>query len=166
MSSSMEDNVGKTWVKLVVSLLVCQIAGVLGALFNSHALQSWYPGLIKPAFTPPGWVFGPVWTLLYILMGVALFRIWRIGTKTPGVRAAMVLFGIHLLSNAAWSAIFFGLRLPIWAFGEILILWGLILACILAFRRLDRTAAWLMIPYLAWVTFAALLNGAIAWLNR
>lgn len=153
-------------IRLVISLVLCQMAGVFGSIFNIRSLKTWYPSLVKPSFNPPSWVFAPVWILLFFLMGVALFRIWRLGWTTPGVRTAMSLFFLQLVLNVAWSGLFFGLRQPAWAFVEIWVLWGLILVCILLFRDLDRISAWLMVPYLGWVSFAAILNGAIAWLNR
>jgi translocator protein len=136
------------------------VGGGLGSLFRPGA---WYEGLEKPAFNPPGWVFGPVWTVLYILMGVAAWLVWeRYGDRA---RAALTLFVVQLAFNAAWSALFFGLQSPGIAFAEILILWGLIVATLLAFWRLRRPAGLLLLPYLAWVSFAAVLNFALWRLN-
>lgn len=153
------------WYKLIVSLLLPQLAGGIGALFTSPAIPSWYSQLAKPSFTPPSWLFGPAWTALFLLMGIALFLVWRSRASRQLVRAAYVMFGVQLGLNVLWSALFFGLRQPLWAFAEIAMLWVAILATILTFSRVRTTAAWLLAPYLGWVTFAACLNYAIAVAN-
>jgi benzodiazapine receptor len=140
--------------------------GAVGGIATSSSLTDWYPALVKPAWNPPNWVFGPVWTLLYIVMGIAAWRVWRTGTANPGVRRALGLFGIQLLFNLLWSLVFFGLRQPGWALVEIVVAWVLILSTLVAFYRLDRAAGVLLIPYQLWVTFATALNAAIWWLNR
>lgn len=137
-------------------------AAALGSQFSPGG---WYQEIAKPAWTPPGWVFGPVWTVLYAMMGVAAWLVWkRHGFR--GARLALTLFGIQLLLNAAWSWLFFGLRRPDLALVDILLLWGVILATARAFHPLHRTAALLLVPYLVWVGFAAVLNAAIWQLNR
>ena len=126
---------------------------------------TWYDTLVKPALTPPSGVFSPVWTLLYALMAVAAWRIWR--TKRSALRSrALVLFAVQLALNLAWSPIFFGAQLTGVAFIVILVMWCAIAATIASFARLDRAAAWLLAPYLLWVSFAVYLNGAIWLLNR
>ena len=136
---------------LVVSLLLAFGAAALGAQF---APGEWYASLRKPPWNPPGWIFGPVWTLLYAAMAVAAWRVWRAG----GARPALAAYGVQLVLNAAWSWLFFGLRRPDLAFAEILLLWGAILVTMILFLRKDRPAGLLMAPYLAWVSFAAILN--------
>lgn len=143
---------------------VCLAAGALGSWFTFDAVRTWYPTLQKPAWNPPASVFGPVWTTLYVLMGTAAWRIWRRSTQA-NVRPALRLFGIQLLLNTVWSGLFFGLHAPGLAFLELVLLWAAILATLLHFRPLDRPAAWLLAPYLAWVSFAGLLNFTIWRLN-
>jgi tryptophan-rich sensory protein len=155
----------RSWWSAVPFVLVCQLAGALGALTTETGTSGWYGDLAKPAFQPPGWVFGPVWTLLYALMGVAAWRIWRLGTTDPGVRRALALFGLQLALNAAWTPIFFGAHRVGWALVVLAALWLALLATLLAFRPLDRWASWLLAPYLAWVSFAVVLNAAILDLN-
>ena len=129
-------------------------------MFTARSVGDWYAGLNKPSWTPPSAVFAPVWSALYVMMGVAAWLVWRRGGLTA-VAVPLALFGIQLALNVAWSAIFFGLRRPGWAFVEIVALWALILATVIAFRRISPTAGYLLLPYLAWVTFAAALNLAI-----
>lgn len=114
---------------------------------------------------PPGWIFGPVWTALYLLMGVAAYLIWMKGWENKEVRAALGVFGIQLMLNAAWSVVFFGLQSPGSALIELISLWFAILATIIAFSKISRQAAWLLVPYIVWVTFAAYLNWSIWLLN-
>ena len=150
---------------LVLCVGVCFAAAAVGAMFTSPNVPGWYANLDKPSWTPPSWVFGPVWSLLYLLMGISLWQVWR---KT-GFRAAampLTLFGIQLVLNMAWSGLFFGLRNPAAALVEIVLLWCAILATMTAFRQRSAPAGWLMLPYLAWVSFAAALNLAIWNLNR
>lgn len=152
--------------KLVAAIAISQAAGLIGSAFTFSAIPTWYATLTKPTFSPPNAIFGPVWTILYTLMGIAAYLVWRQGAKKRAVRTALLIFGIHLLLNALWSVIFFGLRSPLLAFGEIILLWGMIIWVILAFRRIDtRTTLWLL-PYLAWVSFAGYLNFTIWLLNR
>lgn len=153
-------------IKLVVSVGVCLGAGAVGGIFTASSVESWYRTLAKPAFTPPSWVFGPAWTTLYILMGVALFLVWKRGTANPGVRTALTVFIIQLALNTLWSLLFFGLRRPLLGLIDIALLWAAILVTMVRFHPLSRTAAWLLAPYLAWVSFATALNFAIWRLNR
>ncbi len=158
------------WPRLIGAVLLCEGAGAVGALFTSRGLQSWYPSLRKPSFTPPGAAFGPVWTTLYAMMGIAVYLATR-GTQAgqesgSSVARARGLFGLQLGLNALWSILFFGLRSPLAALVDLVALWVAILLTIVAFARRSRVAAALMGPYLAWTTFAGVLNAAIWWLNR
>lgn len=152
--------------KLIGSLAITLGAGALGAMVTSPAISGWYRQLEKPAFSPPNWIFGPAWTFLYILMGIALFLVLRQIPQTTAVNNALILFAVQLTLNIGWSFIFFGLKSPLWAFIEILILWFAILATVIYFFRVSYAAGVLMIPYLVWVTFAAFLNGSVWVLNR
>jgi len=145
-------------LKLVAAVLFCQAAGFLGSLATTPSIGGWYKGLVKPSFNPPNWIFGPVWTTLYLLMGVALFLVWRLGLKTEGVQAALILFLIQLALNTLWSILFFGLHQPLLAFIEIIALWAFILWTMIKFFGLSRPAGWLLVPYLLWVSFASVLN--------
>lgn len=147
-------------IALLAFLVVVLAAASVGAFFTAPAVRDWYPLLNKPSWTPPAWVFGPVWTLLYLGIAVAGFLVWRQSGFTCA-RWTMLLFALQLVLNAGWSWIFFGLRQPGWAFVEIVVLWGSILATTIAFFRVSRAAGALFIPYLLWVTFAAGLNFAI-----
>jgi tryptophan-rich sensory protein len=152
-------------LKLVVSIVSTEAAGLIGSIFTSSSIPTWYKTLNKPSFNPPNWLFGPVWTTLYLMMGVAFYRIWKKGLDVPGVKFAMILFGVHLAFNILWSVLFFGLKNPALAFAEIIVLWLMIVACIYKFYQLDRTAAYLLVPYLLWVSFASLLNFSLWRLN-
>lgn len=152
------------WIGLVVFIGVCVGAGGLGAIATTPEIAGWYATIRKPTWNPPNSVFGPVWTTLFIMMAVAAWLIW----KPKGFRAAampLTLFAIQLALNIAWSWIFFGMHQPGWAFVEILILWLAIVATTVAFFRQSTIAGWLMIPYLAWVSFASVLNFTIWRLN-
>ncbi len=150
---------------LIVCLAIPFIAAAIGGFFTGPAIPVWYANLVKPSFIPPSWLFGPVWTALYAMMGVALFLIWKEGPARPGVRMALLLFAGQLALNAAWSVLFFGLRSPGIAFADIIALWLLVLATLAAFMRISGPAGALLIPYLAWVSFAAVLNFSIWRLN-
>lgn len=152
--------------KLFVSLAVCLGSGGIGSFFTSQSLNSWYAALAKPAFTPPSWVFGPVWTVLYILMGISLYVVWHRFPPRLGRRLPYSLFAAQLALNTAWSAVFFDLRSLVGGLVVITALWLAIFGTMTAFRRLSRLAGWLLIPYLAWVTFAFALNYSIWKLNR
>lgn len=153
--------------KLIIAIVVSELAGVIGAFFTTPVIKSgWYATLAKPALNPPSWVFGPIWTMLYALMGIALWLVW---TKTDADRKtkqrAFVFFFAQLGLNALWSIIFFGQQSPGTAFREIIALWILILITIRYFARVSRPAAWLLVPYILWVTFALYLNFVIWRLN-
>jgi len=153
------------YVRLIAAILVCQAAGLLGAGFTAKAVRGWYATLQRPSFNPPNWVFGPVWTLLYTMMGIALYRIWRLEPATAGRALALTLFFIQWALNALWSPLFFGARALWLAFADIVLMLAAIALTIALFHPLDPTSAWLLAPYLAWVSFAALLNYAYAKLN-
>ncbi|MBT3304435.1 tryptophan-rich sensory protein [Candidatus Woesearchaeota archaeon] len=150
----------KIW-KLIISLVLPFIASAIGGLFTVSSVSTWYVDLVKPSFNPPSWLFGPVWTILYLLMGIALYLVW---TKKFN-KQAFTLFGIQLVLNALWSILFFGLKQPLLAFIEIIILWVMILVTIIYFYKINKNSAYLLIPYLLWVSFAAILNLAIFILN-
>ena len=153
-------------VSLVVAVVIPLVVGGLGGIATASSIPTWYQGLNKPGWNPPGWVFAPVWTLLYILMGVAAWLVWRQGWDNPQVQVALAIFGVQLLLNLFWSLIFFGLHSPGWAVLEIVVLWGFILATTVQFYRLESAAGLLLIPYQLWVTFAAVLNATVWQLNR
>lgn len=153
------------YIKLTIAVVVSESAGIIGAIFTTPSIDSWYIGLIKPALNPPAWIFGPVWTILYFLMGVAAFLIWRKGWERKDVKIALGIFAGQLILNTLWSIIFFGLHSPSLAFVEIIFLWLAILTTIIVFAKISRAAAWLLAPYILWVSFAAYLNYAIWILN-
>jgi benzodiazapine receptor len=150
-------------LKLIVCLAAVAAAAAIGGYATSLGLDEWYRALAKPAWNPPDWLFGPVWTLLYILMALAAWLVWMRGWKAA--KYALTLFVVQLILNAAWSWLFFGWRQPGWAFVELVILLAAIIATAVAFARVKPTAAWLLAPYLAWVAFAGLLNFTIWRLN-
>ncbi len=151
--------------KLLASILLCQLAGVIGSVFTASSLENWYLLLEKPYFNPPSWVFFPVWTTLYILMGISLYLVWEKGLQKPEVKKGILIFGIQLGLNSLWSFLFFGLKSPYYAFIEIILLWFAILLTILQFRKTSKTASYLLLPYIVWVSFAAVLNYYIWILN-
>ncbi|MDD2680951.1 MAG: tryptophan-rich sensory protein [Patescibacteria group bacterium] len=155
----------KSWLLLVISLAISLSVGTLGSVFTETGPGTWYDSLLKPWFNPPNWIFAPVWTLLFILMGVALFLVWRHGWKDILVRKGVNMFFIQLAFNLLWSYFFFGLNNPRLAFLEIIALWLAIAALMINFYRVDKRAAWLLWPYLTWVSFAAFLNFSIWQLN-
>lgn len=150
---------------MILCILLCLSAGWIGSLATQEAIPDWYSGLIKPVYNPPGWVFGVVWPILYVLMGVALAMVLSKGLSRREVRIAALVFAIQLVLNAAWSLIFFGMRRIDWAMIEILLLWLAIVATVAAFWRISRLAAGFMVPYLLWVSFAILLNAGFLKLN-
>lgn len=151
--------------RLIVSILVCQLAGIVGSAFTRASIPTWYATLQKPAFTPPNWLFAPVWFFLYLLMGIAAYLVWNKGIQNRGVSIALSIFGIQLVLNIFWSFFFFKLQSPLYGFVEIVILWLAILLTILYFLKISRTASLLLLPYLFWVSFAAVLNFYIMKLN-
>jgi len=153
-------------IKLAVSVLACLLAAFIGSTATISSIPTWYAYLLKPAFNPPNWIFGPVWTTLFIMMGIAAFLIWDKGLEKKEVRAALGIFGLQLILNVLWSVLFFGLHLPLFAFIDIILLWASILATIIYFYGISAAAAYLLIPYILWVSFASILNLSIVILNR
>jgi len=153
-----------TTIKPVIACILCLSAGWIGSLFTSST-SDWYQNLNKPFFNPQGWVFAPVWTALYIMMGISAFLIWQKGLSERKVKIALAFFTVQLLLNAIWTPLFFGLQSPFAAFVDIIFLWLAILITIVLFFKLSRAAAFLLIPYIFWVTFAAVLNFSIMTMN-
>ena len=151
--------------KLAASIIICLMAGFIGSVFTVDSIQTWYMGIEKPFFNPPNWIFGPVWTTLFILMGISLYLVWSRGIKTNDAKIALTLFSAQLVLNVLWSIIFFSLKSPFYAFIEIVILWTAILFTIIWFRKISKTAGYLLVPYILWVSFAAVLNLSIFLLN-
>ena len=152
-------------MKLVISILIPLLVGAVAGLFTSSGVKGWYALANKPWFNPPDWIFAPVWTGLYIMMGIAFFLIWRAAADKTIKQTAMILFVVQLVINFFWSFIFFRLQQPGWAFAEIILMWVTILLTILSFGKISATAAWLMVPYICWVSFASVLNYNIWKLN-
>lgn len=151
--------------KLVFSLFICQMAGAVGSFFNMRSLSTWYAALNKPDFTPPGWVIGAVWIALYALMGIALYLVWRKGLGSRDAQIAVSVFGGQLFLNVVWSFLFFGLRQPFYALLDILLMVAVIAANIWLFYRIDRKAGLLLVPYIAWTSFATWLNYLVLAMN-
>ena len=151
--------------KLLISLIVCQCAGIIGAIFTTPAISTWYVTLQKPVFTPPNWLFAPAWITLYLLMGIAASIIWAKGLSDRKTRLALIIFLIQLALNVLWSVIFFGLESPLFGMIAILALWVAILLTMFRFFRISTPAGALLVPYIVWVTFAAILNISIFILN-
>jgi translocator protein len=151
--------------KFLISIVISFAPGIIGIFFTYDAIPTWYAGLDKPFFSPPNWIFGPVWSLLYLLMGVSFFIIWTAKQKESKKTDAYLLFFIQLILNTLWSIVFFGIKSPLLALIEIVILWVSIFLTIISFNKIARIAGYLLWPYLAWVTFATLLTLAIVWLN-
>jgi tryptophan-rich sensory protein len=145
--------------------VVCQLAGIIGSVFTASSVSTWYTALQKPSLNPPSWVFGPVWTTLFVLMGIAAYLIYENGFKKKNVRIALSVFAVQLVLNTLWSILFFGLQNPGLALVEIAFLWLSILSCIVLFYKINKTAAYLLIPYIVWVSFASYLNYTLWILN-
>jgi translocator protein len=153
------------FLKLLAAIVISELAGIIGSFFNIQSIPTWYATLAKPALNPPNWIFGPVWTTLYLLMGVAAFLVWKKGLEHKEVRVALWIYAVQLVLNTFWSIIFFGFQSPGWALIEISLLWISIVITIIAFHKVSRKAAYLLLPYLAWVSFATYLNYALWSLN-
>ena len=156
----------KPLAKLVVIILLCLATGYLGSLFTRQSIPNWYADLQKPSFNPPDWIFAPVWTILYLMMAVSAFIILSKDLNNSKVKIAFIVFLIQLLLNGLWTPIFFGAHLIFVALIEIIILWLSIILTIVLFWKVSIPAALLLLPYILWVTFAAVLNAAIWLLNR
>jgi len=166
LSREFEDMSGMDIIKLIISIVACEGAGGIGAIFTTPAIPTWYAGLKKPTFTPPNSVFGPIWITLYLLMGIAVFLVWREGLGQEGVTIAFVIFWAQLVLNILWSVIFFGLKSLFGGMVMILLLWIAILINIITFFGVSPLAGWLLIPYIIWVSIAANLNVQVWKLNR
>lgn len=158
-------SIAKLAVGLTASILLCITAGAIGGMATTSSVDGWYSEVIKPPWNPPNWIFGPVWSILYLMMGVSAWLIWK-DSEFKKANLELGWFAFHLVLNVLWSVIFFGLKSPGWAAIEIVFLWISIAVSILLFFRRSKLAAILLVPYLAWVTFAMFLNYAIWSLNR
>jgi len=152
-------------LRLALSIAVCQLAGFVGSIFTRTSVGTWYANLEKPSFTPPNWVFSPVWITLFVLMGIAAFLVWNKGLSDQRVKIALSIFAVQLILNVLWSVMFFGLRSPLAGLIEIAILWIAILLSIFYFLKVSNIAGILLMPYILWVSFAAVLNFSIWRLN-
>lgn len=148
------------WKKLAASILICELAGVIGSFFTASSIPTWYAALERPDFSPPNWVFAPVWITLYAMMGVSAYLVYETGKKD-----ALRPFGAQLALNTAWSIVFFGLQSISGGLLVIILLWLAIVWTIIGFLKVSKTAAYLLIPYLLWVSFASVLNYFIFMLN-
>jgi len=155
----------RDFLKLAVAVGASLLAGIIGSFFTAPSIPGWYTTIEKSMLTPPSWVFGPVWTLLYILMGIAAFLVWQKGLQSRVVRAALLVFFVQLVLNATWSIIFFGYQNPGLALVDIALLWLAIVCTMKRFYPVSKTAAYLLLPYLLWVSFATYLNFTIWTLN-
>lgn len=153
-------------IKLIVSIVMCEGAGGIGAIFTTPAIPTWFAWLEKPGFTPPNFVFGPIWITLYLLMGIAVFMVWRVGLNQDGVTIAFTVFWVQLVLNVLWSVIFFGLKSLFGGMALIMILWIAILVTIILFSGVSAIAGGLLIPYIIWVSIATNLNIQVWRLNR
>lgn len=145
-------------LKLIISIVICQLAGIIGAFFTTDSIPTWYNSLNKPEFNPPNWLFGPVWTILYLLMGISLFIIWKEDLKNKNVKNAFAIFIVQLIINLLWSVVFFGMHSISGGLIVIIVLLVIIIITIVKFKKISFTASILLIPYLLWVCFATILN--------
>ena len=153
--------------RLAIVVIICLAVGYLSGMVTRASITTWYPTLVKPSFNPPNWIFAPVWTSLYVMMGVAAGLIWnQITTQKAAVTKALQFFTIQLVLNALWSFLFFGLHNLMLATIEVVLLWLMIFETYSQFAKINKTASYLMLPYLAWVSFASVLTASIWWLNR
>ena len=154
------------YLKILIFVVICLAVGYLSSIVTKSSVETWFPTLKKPSFNPPNWAFPVAWTTLYIFMGVAAGLIWdKIEIKKEEVQKALLFFFIQLALNALWSILFFGLKNPLLALVEIVLLWLMIYETFMKFNKIDKIAGYLFIPYLFWVTFAIILNANIWWLN-
>ncbi len=151
--------------KLLVSIVICEAVGLAATPFTLSAIPTWYATLNKPSFSPPNWIFGPAWTILYLLMGISAYLVWQKGLNKIAVKRALLFFVLQLIFNFLWSFLFFYLHSPVLGLVDITILWSMILITIIKFVKISKPAAYLLIPYLLWVTFASILNFSIVVLN-
>ncbi|WP_396192502.1 TspO/MBR family protein [Flavobacterium sp.] len=154
-------------LRIALVVTTCLVIGYLSSLVTKEIMTTWYPTIIKLVFNPPNWIFAPVWTILYVMIGVAGGMIWnKLETDQENVKKAFMFFIIQLGLNALWSYLFFGLHNPFLALIEIILLWLMIFETYNQFKKIDKIAAYLLLPYLVWVSFATILNFSIWWLNR
>jgi len=153
------------WTTLIIAIIVCQLAGIIGSAFTIPNIPTWYATLNKPDFAPPGSVIGAIWITLFTLMGIALYLIWTKGIKKENVKNAVTAFGVQLVLNAAWSFLFFGLRSPFYGLVGIMVMWIAIAYTMMKFWKVSKSATYLLVPYIAWVTFAGYLNFLIWQMN-
>ena len=155
------------YLKIIYCVAICLAVGYLSSKVTQSSINTWYPEIKKPSFNPPNWVFAPVWTMLFILMGIAAGMVWnKLESNKELVKKGLLFFTAQLLLNALWSYLFFGLNNILLAFIEIILLWLIIYETYLVFKQIDKRASYLLIPYLSWVGFATILTGTIYWLNR
>jgi tryptophan-rich sensory protein len=153
------------FLKLIFAISIPLTVGATSGFFTASGVSTWYQTINKPSWNPPSWIFGPVWTTLYVMMGISFFLVWKSGTEDTLKNKAIVFFAVQLLVNFFWSFIFFKLHQIGWAFVDIIVMWVLILFTIFNFARVNNTAAWLLVPYISWVSFATILNYTIWKLN-
>ena len=152
-------------IKLIIAIAIPLAVGATSGFFTATGVESWYQTINKPSWNPPGWIFGPVWTTLYVMMGIALFFVWKSAATELLKRTAISLFAVQLLLNFFWSFIFFDQHQSGWALVEIITMWVSILLTIFSFAQVSKTAAWMLVPYISWVSFASILNYTIWKLN-
>jgi translocator protein len=153
-------------LRFVLPVVFCLGVGYFSGTVTRSSITTWYPTLVKPSFNPPNWIFAPVWTLLYAMMGIAAGLVWnKIHAQNEVVKKALSFFMLQLALNAIWSFLFFGINNILLALIEIVLLWLIIYETYLQFKKIDKIAGYLFIPYLSWVAFAAILNASIWWLN-
>lgn len=152
-------------LSVIIAVIICLTAGAIGSFFTAPYLPTWYASINKPPINPPNWVFGPVWTTLYILMGIAVAIIWEEKNEKKQRKKGLILFSIQLILNVLWSIVFFTFQSPVGACIFVVALWIFIFLSMRAFLPISKRAAYLLLPYLAWVSFASILNFSIAWLN-
>ena len=151
--------------KLIISIIIVFLAGAVGTIYTLPQITTWYAALTKPSWTPPNWVFGPIWSILYVLMGISLFLVWREGLERKDVKVAILVFAVQLAINVIWSLVFFGGHNIFGGLILIIILWIAILANIIVFYRISKAAGLILLPYLIWVTIASYLNYTVLLLN-
>ena len=157
----------KTYSRILLCVVICLAVGYLSSITTQSSIKTWYPTIEKPIFNPPNWVFAPVWTLLFVLMGIAAGRVWnQLETNKELVKKGLLFFAVQLALNALWSYLFFGLQNIFLALIEIILLWLVIFETYLIFKQIDKKASYLLLPYLAWIGFATILTASIFWLNK
>jgi translocator protein len=153
--------------RIALVVVICLVVGYVSGMVTRASITTWYPTLVKPSFNPPNWIFAPVWTSLYTMMGIAAGLVWnQIASNKEVVTKALQFFAVQLILNALWSYLFFGLHNLMLATIEVILLWLLIFETYTHFAKINKTAGYLLLPYLAWVSFASVLTASIWWLNR